>query len=298
MGTNMAYSRPQSAVMRAVKTRRIAFSFHHAAPSRRHFVAGDIAMSHLVALMSGGLPSGEESFILAVRRYRDQIADPVLKDQVAGFIGQEMNHGMQHRNLNVELVRMGYWVTRLLDALGTRFVKRMKDNLYRIPNTVAKLALANTAAVEHLTAVLGEQALTTPWLQERLSDPEVRAMLNWHAIEEMEHKAVAFDVYRYVGGSERMRILSMTGMLALLWVPIILLLVSIATDPWAWRHPIDTLRSIISLPRVPFFEGIAPKVKIYCQVGFHPDDVDHTQILQKWRDEYFGPNGLLLDHLK
>ncbi|EUA05979.1 hypothetical protein I546_5977 [Mycobacterium kansasii 732] len=50
----------------------------------------------------------------------------------------------------------------------------MKDNLYRIPNTAAKLALANTAAVEHITAVMGEQALTTPRLQEQLSDPEVR----------------------------------------------------------------------------------------------------------------------------
>nr|WP_276862099.1 metal-dependent hydrolase [Mycobacterium pseudokansasii] len=62
----------------------------------------------------------------------------------------------------------------MLDTLGIKLVKRMKDNLYRIPNTAAKLALANTAAVEHITAVMGEQALTTPRLQEQLSDPEVR----------------------------------------------------------------------------------------------------------------------------
>ncbi|WP_122526168.1 metal-dependent hydrolase [Mycobacterium attenuatum] len=298
MGTRNVYSRPESSVNRAVTTRRIVFSFDHSTPSKRHFVAGDIAMSHLVALLSGGFPSGEASFILAVRRYSDRVSDRVLKNQVAGFIGQEMTHGIQHRNLNIELVRMGYWVTRLLDALGARFVKRMKDNLYRIPDTIAKLALANTAAVEHFTAVLGEQALTTPWLQEQLTDPEVRAMLNWHAIEEMEHKAVAFDVYRYVGGTERMRILSMACMLAFLWLPLLLLLASIATDPWAWRHPINTVRSIIFLPRVPVFKGIMPKVRAYFQLGFHPDDVDHSEILEKWRDDYFGPHGLLLDHIK
>jgi uncharacterized protein len=295
------YSRPQSAIERAVKTRRIAFSFDHSAPSQRYFMAGDIAMSHLVAVISGVFPLGEEIFILSVRRYNDQITDPVLKDQVAGFIGQEMNHGMQHRNLNSELVRMGYWVTGLPEALGIEFiVKWLKNNLDLIPDKIGKWWLAHTAAHEHLTAILGEQGLGSPWVQERMTDPEVRAMWNWHAMEEMEHKAVAFDVYRCVGGTERMRIFEMARVLALSSGPtfLLLFLVSIATDPWAWRHPIKTLRSIVALPRSPLFEGVVPKVKRYFKSGFHPDDVDHSEMLQKWREKYFGPNGLLLDHLK
>ncbi|WP_242670034.1 metal-dependent hydrolase [Mycobacterium decipiens] len=281
-----------------MKTRRIAFSFEHSARSKRHFVAGDIALSHLVALLSAIFPSGEECFVLSVRRYTDQITDPVLKQQVAGFIGQEKNHGMQHRNLNGALEQMGYWVTRVLGAVGVRLVKLVKSNLDRIPDTVGKVLLADTAAMEHFTAVLGKQALTTPWVQEQLTDPEVRAMLNWHAIEEMEHKAVAFDVYRYVGGTERMRILSMVAILTLLGGPIFFLLASIATDSWAWRHPIKTLRSLIALPRSPLFEGIVRKILVYLKPGFHPDDVDDSEALQKWREEYFGPNGLLLGHLK
>jgi uncharacterized protein len=291
-------NRPQSAAERMVNTRRIAFAFNHLSASRRHFVAHDIAMSHLVALLSGFFPSGEEFFIQSVRRYDNQIADPLLKKQVAGFIGQEMTHGIQHRNLNNQLVCMGYWATWLIDALGGRLVKRMKTNPDNIPDRIGKFALAVTAAVEHLTAVLGEQVLRTPWVQEQLTDPEVRAMLNWHAIEEMEHKAVAFDVYRYVGGKERMRIVAMATTLVLFFSRILILLASIVSDPWTWRHPIKTVRSVIALPRNPLFKGIRSKVLSYFRVGFHPDDIDHTALLVKWREQYFGSDGLLLDHLK
>jgi hypothetical protein len=174
----------------------------------------------------------------------------------------------------------------------------MKANLDNIPDRIAKFALAVTAAVEHLTAVLGEQVLRTPWVQEQLTDPEVRAMLNWHAIEEMEHKAVAFDVYRYMGGKEWMRIVAMAITLVLFLSRILILLASIVSDPCTWRHPIKTVRSVVALPRSPLFEGIGPKVLSYFRVGFHPEDIDHTALLVKWREKYFGPDGLLLDHLK
>lgn len=298
MPANNSQSRPSSAVGRAVHTRRIAFTFDQFAPSRRHFVAGDIAMSHLVALLSGFFPSGEEFFIQSVRRYDRQIADPVLKKQVAGFIGQEMTHGIQHRELNAQLVHRGYWATGLMDRVGTRLVKRMKQHRERLPDTVARSALAVTAAVEHLTAILGEQVLSVPWIQQQLTDPEVRAMLNWHAIEEMEHKSVAFDVYRYVGGGERMRITAMALTLGLFLSRSVILLASIVTDRWAWRHPVRTLRSVVALPRTPLFAGLGAKIRCYLRPGFHPDDIDHSPLLEKWREEYFGPEGILLDHLK
>lgn len=298
MPANNSHPRPSSAAGRAVYTRRIAFTFDQSAPSRRHFVAGDIAMSHLVALLSGFFPSGEEFFIQSVRRYDRQIADPVLKRQVAGFIGQEMTHGIQHRELNAQLVRRGYWATGLMDRVGTRLVKRMKQNRDRLPDTVARSALAVTAGVEHLTAILGEQVLSVPWIQRQLTDPEVRAMLNWHAIEEMEHKSVAFDVYRYVGGSEPMRIAAMVLTLGLFLSRTVILLASIATDPWAWRHPGRTLRSLATLPHTPLFAGLGAKIRCYLRPGFHPDDIDHGPLLEAWRDEYFGPEGILLDHLK
>ncbi|GJO32839.1 hypothetical protein NJB1507_43860 [Mycobacterium marinum] len=52
---------------------------------------------------------------------------------------------------------------------------------------------------------------------------------------------------------------------------------------WAWLHTIKTLRRTIMLPRIPFFEGIAPNANMYFKPGLHPDDVDHSEILETWR---------------
>ncbi|MFV8049019.1 metal-dependent hydrolase [Mycobacterium sp. 48b] len=282
----------------SVSVRRIAFKFDQAQLSRRHFVADDIAMSHLVALLSGFFPSGEEFFIHSVRRYRERIDDPRLAKQVAGFIGQEMTHGLQHRSLNAELIRMGYWATGGIDRLGAKLVKQFERQCDRLPDVLARFALASTAAVEHLTAVLGAQVLSTPWVQQQLTDPEVRAMLNWHAIEEMEHKAVAFDVYRYVGGTERMRRAAMTTVLLLFLSRTVVLALSIGSDRWAWRHPKRALGSVVALPGRPLFDGIAPQIRQYYVMDFHPDHIDHNELLDRWRTEYFGSDGALLDHLK
>ena len=78
---------------------------------------------------------------------------------------------------------MGYWATRAIDRLGTKMVKRFERHRDHLPDGIARFALASTAGVEHLTAVLGAQVLSTPWVQQQLTDPEVRAMLNWHAVE-------------------------------------------------------------------------------------------------------------------
>lgn len=81
-------------------------------------------------MLSGGFPPGEEAFIRSVRRFADQITDPVLKERVAGFIGQESMHGQEHRRLNERLVEIGYgieWFDRdSVVAAQKRFEQRIK----------------------------------------------------------------------------------------------------------------------------------------------------------------------------
>ena len=61
-----------------------------------------------------------------------------------------------------------------------------------------------TVGMEHLTAIMAEHILTTPEALEPL-DETVKELLYWHAVEEIEHKAVAFDVYREHVNDEFMR---------------------------------------------------------------------------------------------
>lgn len=274
-------------------TRRIRFQFGDSDAGGKYFVNDDIVFSHFVAGLSGGFPPGEEAFIRSVRRFADQITDPVLKKRVAGFIGQESMHGQEHRRLNTRLVQMGYgidWFDR--DAVikaQKRIEQRLKGHTH----------LAMTAAAEHYTAVLAERVLESDELQSIPGEPEVWNLLNWHALEELEHKSVAFDVYRATGGSETRRIAVMATMIALTF-PFVLssLTVSLARDPRARRQPLRVAREAYRLFTGPLFKGLMPELASYLRPGFHPDDIDTTALLDRWQAELFGSDGVLVDHLK
>ncbi|TDH50285.1 metal-dependent hydrolase [Mycobacterium eburneum] len=278
------------------QVRRIRFRFGEPEPMNHHFVEGDIVLSHLVALLSAAFPPGEESFIRSVRRFADRVTDPVLKKRVAGFIGQESVHGQEHRRLNEKLIEMGYPFVRLFtfprDAIRQRAVERIEKL------TPGYVHLAMTAAAEHYTATLAQRVLGCEEIQAIPADEEGWHLLNWHAMEELEHKSVAFDVYRAVGGPEWIRI----GVMAVMYVftiPVVTVGValSILTDPRGWR-PIQLLRQTRYVFRGPILRGLMAELRTYLKPGFHPDDIDTTDLLQRWQTELFGSRGALVEHLK
>ena len=84
---------------------------------------------------------------------------------------------------------------------------RLEKNIalsYKFMSPLQRLAM--TAALEHVTAIMAESSLSEGSPMEEVADPAMRELWDWHAAEEMEHKSVAFDVYRAVGGTEKMRI--------------------------------------------------------------------------------------------
>ncbi|OBA82307.1 metal-dependent hydrolase [Mycolicibacterium mucogenicum] len=279
------------------KVRRMRFQFGEPEPLQRHFVEGDIVFSHLVAVLSGSFPPGEESFIRSVRRFSDQITDPVLKKRVAGFIGQESVHGQKHRKLNTQLADMGYPLVRFLLFAPTSVRQKV---VLRIEKLIpAKVHLAMTAAAEHYTAVLGARVLSNDEIQAIPGDPEVWRLLNWHAMEELEHKSVAFDVYRSVGGSERTRIAVMWFMY-FLTIPVVTAAValSILLDPTAWPRPITVLRQTYGVFRGPLLRGFLGEIAEYLRPGFHPDDVPTEELLARWRHDLFGAGGELVGYVR
>ena len=280
-----------TAAKREVRTRRIRFDYPTGA-LQRHYVDGDLVMSHVVAVLSATFPEGEDFFVRSVRRFADRVTDPELKKQVAGFIGQEVTHGREHRALNERLQQMGY-PTRMID-------RSVRKNLRRAERFTSPIeCLASTAALEHYTAALAETLLTDERAQALLGDTEVRSMLLWHALEESEHKAVAFDVYRAAGGTERRRIrvmrMTTVGFLGRVafWT-----VVSLLRDPAAY-HPIRLARSLAALRHSPFLSpAVVQRIRDYNRVGFHPDDHDNSEVLRVWTARLFGEQGSLANHLR
>ena len=272
---------------RTVPTRRISFGADFADLPRHFAKDGDLVGSHIIAALSGVFPDGEDFFVRSVRYYRDEISDPVLKQQVNGFIGQESTHGREHRGLNVRLDELGYNTHKV--ERFTRFGLGLRSR-----HTSPISCLAATAALEHFTAVLAEKVLHDEEFRDMIGHEGVRNLFVWHALEESEHKAVAFDVYRAVGGSERMRVLIMKiTRVGFVGGTIAQVALGLLGDRATFKR--GRLRqSLRYLKDSPLIDREMWKaLKEYDRRGFHPDDRDTTELVAEWRERLFGDEGAL-----
>ncbi|MEY4765663.1 MAG: hypothetical protein RI907_2336, partial [Pseudomonadota bacterium] len=153
----------------------------------RYWHGGDVYQSRFWDAMSIIFPPGEKFFMNCVRDFRDQVTDPQLLADVRAFNLQEAQHGLVHRKDNERLRRQGIDVDRLAALVDDR-LNRHHRQTYSAAHT-----LALTAALEHFTAIIAHSLFDQRDVM-RHADPRMRAMYAWHAIEEVEHKAVAFDV--------------------------------------------------------------------------------------------------------
>ena len=277
---------------RTVPTRPLEFDDRlHDLP--KHFAAdGDIFGSHVLMVLSSVFPDGEDFFVRSVERVQARLQDPRLRQDVEGFIGQESMHGREHRVLNERLAELGY-PTRAIGAY-VRWLFRTRERYHN-----KRLHLAFTAALEHYTATLAETLLGDADARNEIGHPGVRYLLMWHALEESEHKAVAFDVYQALGGTERMRIATMWMTHALFVLETsIWSLISLMMDADARRHPVRLARSFARIPRSPFTRPRAVRQLFeYNRRGFHPNDRDTTDLIARWRGELFGNEGDLRELL-
>lgn len=174
-----------------IPVRRMDFDFGSDLP--KYWYRGNPWITHYLNALSAVFPDGERFFIDSVRNVQGQVTDPVLLAQVRAFIGQEANHGKEHEAFN-QLLEEKHGVPM---ASTARFTKNwLLGTARRLPK-IRQLAI--TIALEHFTAILANQLLEQPETVEVLDAAEGR-MLLWHAVEETEHKAVAYDVYQQVYG--------------------------------------------------------------------------------------------------
>lgn len=135
--------------------------------------------------LSLSFPRGEAYFVESVRAFRDGVP-PRLADEIRDFIAQEVNHSREHLAFNRGLVEGGYDTGHL-----EQVIKEVLDAARGRPPIAS---LAATMGLEHFTAMFAHLLLANPELLPA-SDPRLAEMWEWHAIEEIEHKAVAYDTW-------------------------------------------------------------------------------------------------------
>ncbi len=273
-----------------IKARRLQLDYD-TEPMPKYFMDDEL-MSHFVAVLSALFPEGEDFFVRSVRHFRDRIEDPELKRQVAGFIGQEANHGREHRNFNARLQALGFPTARV-----DRMVK--KGLAIEEKTRSAEVCLAMTAALEHYTATLAEVLLSDPAARAKFASDEARELLVWHALEESEHKAVAFDVYQTVVGDEKLRVKVMRETTFwFLFDTITQTALSVLADRQA-RRPSVLWANLKLLRRSPWLsKQVRRRIRDYNRPGFHPDDYDNAELTAQWRERLFGEAGELADRIR
>jgi predicted metal-dependent hydrolase len=190
---------------RPIPVRAMGFPFEGNVP--RFWLMGSPIATHYSNALNSLFPEGERFFIRSVKYYVDQIQDdPKLLERVKGFFGQEGRHGHEHERWNKILEAQGYEIESFLEEHA-----KIAYGFWE-PNLPPSFRLSVTAALEHFTATMAANGLTSELLDH--ADPIMAGLLRWHAAEEIEHKSVAFDVFMKVDGRYHVRVLGLFGALA------------------------------------------------------------------------------------
>lgn len=271
-----------------IPPRQIDFRFP--ADAQRYFVDHNGFSTLFFATLSGFFPPGERFFVESVRHYRDRITDPVMKAKISGFIGQEAIHGREHERLNELLserrIRVGF------------AEKSVKVALKTLEWFSPSQQLACTIFMEHFTALLAERLLLDEEFRSK-TDPEMLQIWTWHALEELEHKAVAYDVYQQVSGSYRHRVLAVP-ITAVALVPAVLASMAylLATDGQLFQRKENARGWKFLFAKRGFVARIMPKMSEFLERDFHPDNRDTTALVKEWQERLFGTDGTLVEEFR
>ncbi|MDP2355558.1 MAG: metal-dependent hydrolase [Beijerinckiaceae bacterium] len=245
----------------------------------RHWNGGDPIKTLVIDGFSIFLPEGERFFIRSLKHYAATLEDKPLAREINGYAMQEAFHTREHEDYNRSLIALGY------------DVKKMERPIQVILGSVKQpvMRLAITCAIEHLTATFASSTLRHPEVFSD-ADPRYRRLWMWHALEELEHKAVALHVFRSATKDTArwkrylLRVMAMNSVL----VPFIVIYVrnsaifarhdGLKTGPRFWARFARTMLFNSALRA----SSLGMLLRYYWP-GFDPNKTDDSQLIERTR---------------
>jgi predicted metal-dependent hydrolase len=256
--------------------------FGRGSVQKRWWLNDDPIASTFHDALSITFPKGEAFFVESVKAFREG-ASPKLSGEIRSFVMQEVMHSREHVAFNNRVVDAGYDISALEQVVT--------DSLELTKDRPAILNLAVTMALEHYTAMLAHQMLANPKYFAGI-DPDLKAMWAWHAIEEIEHKGVAYDTWldatRDWSAWKRWKVKA-----------IMMLLMSRIFWPARWNGTLELLRQdgltgwrvkarlawyLFGAPGV--VRRMIPSFLAYFMPGFHPWNHDDRALIAKVDSDY------------
>jgi predicted metal-dependent hydrolase len=276
IGIGPAQRRPQT----AITPRDLHFAIEGGRTS--DWLGGDVVGSAVFNAFSLMLPEGERLFMDAVREYRWLLAGRLLEEAQA-FMAQEAVHAREHRSLNSLVDRRRYPVAAI--------EAQMREQMARVRDRGPMVMLRVTIALEHFTSLLADVLLGEDSL---LADapPDMARLWQWHAMEEFEHRTVAFDVF--VAATEEWTPLQRLWARNVMMIVVSVVFVAALTGAAMRLLVADGMDQRTARLRVLWFLFGAPGPLRRCwlpfsewfRAGFHPSWRHNTTLLQRWRAEF------------
>lgn len=249
----------------------------------KYWMAGNAFKTRMIDVVQATFPDGERYFISSVRLFKDRIKDPDLIKAVKDFSFQEGQHGKVHTDYNQRLMDQGLNIEAF-----TKHTRRITER--RLKKFSPEYNVALTAALEHFTAMMADMFFAYKEVLEG-ADPRVRAMLAWHAVEEMEHKSVAFDVMQKVAKvGYGKRVLAMThATVAFSLFTVVATWIILGMDGLKGTARLKEYAKGLAWlfhPTKGVYTRLLPKILTYYRPGFHPEDLPTVHNYRDWLDQF------------
>ncbi|CBL47156.1 hypothetical protein HDN1F_35730 [gamma proteobacterium HdN1] len=258
--------------------RVVHFDYLKSMRANRYWHDDNPVSTHLFNALQALFPEGERFFMDSARDVRDQMdkdkLSAELEEQIRLFIRQEAMHGREHDAWTEALIALGYVGMRGFDE------KLKRDNRWSRKKLSPLVRLSMTAASEHFTASLAHLFVyKRPDLVDNAASP-FRELLVYHAMEELEHKAVCFDLYQAAGGGYALRSAAMAFVTVDLLVRMHNRQKYLLEQDGLWDEDARREARALLWGKNGIMRVLMPYLLRYFRPGFHPWETDERRDLR------------------
>ncbi len=279
-----------TAPAQTLKVRNVHFNFDKV---DKHWILGSSIATHFVNSMHIVFPEGEKFFVRSVRRFSKEVKDASLKKEINSFCGQEGVHAREHQRFWEVMEEHGLqpqWFANFLKVTAFSGKYSYENLSIRLLNRIQprlgdKFALSVTTALEHYTAIMANALFHEPIATNDNIAPQMLELLHWHASEEIEHKAVCFDVLKEVDDSYILRVSGMGLATVLLWGYLgvgQIYFISKDKDKSIIKMPFETYLLFKTVVFGEIGKNLSKHLLSYFKKDFHPNDIDDRHLIEQF----------------
>lgn len=259
----------------SIEPRHLRFSIPEN-PEKFWHSNSDVKTYHFNALAIF-LPQLEKMLVLSLKKALQEVHCQKLHSEVASLVAQEAIHGRAFAQYCQKIVFSHYACPKQYSLWFFRVLAGLLNKCSRT------FHYALSAAGEHFTAIAADLFLRQPaWFNGVL--PAHSAIWRWHCIEEIEHKAVAFDVYQATNGNYMIRVfgmIMMTCFFLLLYIKPIWFMMK--QDKKHFNFAFYRRAFHYYWGKGGLFRALAKPFWDYFKPSFHPNNHQNDELISGWK---------------